>query len=254
MGETALQRHIRQRQAAFERALADELRRAIDARGVSLRALSRSTGVDASQLSRVLRGTTGISHEALVAVAAGLGCDVSLRLFESAGPRIRDHVQARMVEALIGTAHRRWSSRLEVGVYRPARGVIDVVLQDRVTWDLVAGEGHSQVRSVEERLRRAGEKADSLPSAIGYPWSPEPVEPRIGRLLLLRSTAANHELVRTLPATFRAAYPDSTEAAVDALRTGAQPWPGSAIVWVHVHGAGTRVLDGTPRAARRGAR
>jgi transcriptional regulator with XRE-family HTH domain len=252
MGKTELQRHSRQRQEDFRRALADELRRVVESEGVSLRAIARAVDVDSSQLSRVLRGKEGISHEALVAVAAGLGHDVSLRLFESTGPRIRDRLQARMIEALLAMAHRRWLPRLEVGVYRPVRGVIDLVLQDRVTWDLVAGEGHSQLRSVESQLRHTGEKADALPSAAGYPWSPEPIVPRIGRLLLLRSSSATHELVRTLPATFRAAYPDSTEAAVDALRTGSRPWPGSAIVWVHIDGVATRVLEGTPRAVRVG--
>jgi len=132
------------------------------------------------------------------------------------------------------------------------RGVIDLVLQDRDSWDLVAAEAHSQLKSVELLLRRAGEKADALPSATGYPWSPEPVAPTSGRLLLLRSTSATHELVRTLPATFRAAYPDSPETAVDALRGGSRPWPGSAIVWVHIDGAATRVLEGTPWAVRLG--
>lgn len=252
MGETELQRHIRQRQEDFGRALADELRRVVESEGVSLRAIARTVGVDSSQLSRVLRGREGISHEALVAVATALGHDVSLRLFESSGPRIRDRLQVRMIEALLRITHRRWLPRLEVGVYRPVRGVIDLVLQDRATGGLIAAEAHSQLRSVELQLRRAGEKADALPSAAGYPWSPEPIVPRIGRLLLLRSTSATHELVRTLPATFRAAYPDATEAAVDALRTGSRTWPGSAIAWVYIDGAATRVLEGAPRAVRLG--
>lgn len=252
MGETELQRHVRQRQEDFRRALADEIRRVVESEGVSLRAVARAVGVDSSQLSRVLRGKEGISHEALVAVATALGHDVSLRLFESSGPRIRDRLQARMIEALLRITHRRWLPHLEVGVYRPIRGVIDLVLQDRTTGDLIAAESHSQLRSVELLMRRAGEKADALPSATGYPWSREPIVPGIGRLLLLRSTSATHELVRTLPATFRAAYPDSTVAAVDALRTGRRPWPGSAVVWVRIDGAATRVLEGTPRAVRLG--
>jgi transcriptional regulator with XRE-family HTH domain len=254
MGDTNLERHARERQADFRRALADELRRVLDAEGVSLRALGAAVDVDPSQLSRVLRGTAGISHDALVAVAAGLGYDVSLRLFETNGPRIRDHIQARMIEALLAVLHARWIARLEVGVYRPVRGVVDIVLQDRETWDLVAGEGHSQLRIVERQLRWAGQKADALESAKGFPWTAAAVEPAIGRLLLLRSCAATHELVASLPGTFRAAYPDSTEAAVRALRAGDRAWPGSAIVWVDVNGSATRVMDSTPRAARIGPR
>lgn len=250
MGETRLQGHIKERQAALRRSLAEEVRRVLDAEGVSLQALGKAVGVDPSQLSRFLRGKAGLSHEALVAVATGLGYDVSFRLFESTGPRIRDRLSAPMFDAVLGTLHPRWLPRLEVAVYRPVRGVIDLVLQDRETDDVVAGEGHSRLPSVEQQLRWAGQKADALPSARGWPWTEAPSEPRIGRLLVLRSCRASHELVAALPALFRAAYPDPTEEAVAALRDGDRRWPGSAIVWVKVDGASTRVLASAPPATR----
>ena len=177
---------------------------------------------------------------------------MSVRLFQNAGPRIRDRIQAQMIEALLRILDERWRALLEVAVYRPVRGVVDIVLQDRETWDLVAGEGHSQLRTVEAQLRWAGEKADALPSAIGFPWAPVPASPKVGRLLVLRSSAANHALVTTLSSTFRTAYPGSTEAAVDVLRTGRGSWPGAAIIWVDVDGAATRVLDSQPRGVRLG--
>ncbi len=254
MGEANLERRIKVRQTDFRKALAEEVRRVLDTEGISLRALGAAVGVDPSQLSRFLRGAGGISQDALVAVATGLGHDLSVRLFEATGPRVRDHIQAVMIAALLAVLHARWIARLEVAVYRPVRGVIDIVLQDRETWELVAGEGHSQLRAVEQQLRWAGQKADALESAKGFPWTPAAFEPRVGRLLLLRSCAANHELLASLPETFRTAYPDSTEVAVAALRTGDRPWPGSAIVWVDVDGAATRVLGSTPRAARIGPR
>jgi hypothetical protein len=79
------------------------------------------------------------------------------------------------------------------------------------------------------------------------------VTPTVSRLLLLRSSAANRELVVTLPETMHAAYPASTEAAVDALRRG-RPWPGAAILWVDIAGRATRVLDSSPRSVRAAAR
>lgn len=254
MGETAIEQRIRDQQRALRRALAKELRRVLDTEGVSLRALGAAIGVEPSHLSRVLGETRAISHDTLVAVATGLGYDVSIRLFESDGPRVRDRIQVQMIEALLAALHPRWMALLEVAVYRPVRGVIDVVLQDRETSDLVAGEGHGELRSVEQQLRWAGQKADALPSATGYPWADGPVPPPAGRLLLLRSCAANHRLVSSLPATFRAAYPDSTEAAVAALRQGNRPWPGAAILWVNVDGAETRLMGSVPRAALLGAR
>jgi len=143
MGGTRLQHLVHARQRDLRRALASELRRVIETEGMSLRALGAAVGVDPSHLSRVLGEASAISHDTLVAVATGLGYDVSIRLFESVGPRVRDRIQVRMIEALLAALHRRWLARLEVGVYRPVRGVIDVVLQDRETWDVVAGEAWS---------------------------------------------------------------------------------------------------------------
>jgi hypothetical protein len=215
VGETRLQRHIREQQAAQRRSLAQEVARTLEVEGLSLRAL---------------------------------GYDVSVRLFESTGPRVRDHIQARMLEALLAVLHARWLARLEVAVYRPVRGVIDLMLQDRETRDLVAGEAHGELRTVERQLRWAGQKADALPSAAGWPWSDAPAAPRTGRLPLLRSSAANHGLVATLPDLLRAAYPAPTEDAVAALRAGDRAWLGAATVWVDVDGARSRVLNGVPRA------
>ena len=56
-----------------------------------------------------------------------------------------------------------------------------------------------------------------------------------------------HHLVRTLPATFAASYPGDTEQAVAALTGPAERWPGAAVIWVEVDGAGTRLLRGVPR-------
>ena len=248
MGDTRLQHLVRERQRDLRRALAVELRRVLAIRRISLRALGGAIGVDPSHLSKVLAGDTAISHDALVAVATGLGYDVSVRLFESTGPRVRDRIQSRMIEALLEALHPRWTPRLEVAVHRPVKGVIDVVLQDREAPVLVAGEGHSALAAVEGQIRWAGQKAEALESARGWPWARRSALPRVDRLLLLRSCAANHELVADLPATFRAAYPADTRDAVAALRLPGIAWPGSAIAWVRVDGVETRLMDEAPRA------
>ena len=108
--------------------------------------------------------------------------------FPSSGPRVRDRHQVRMIEALLRDAHARWEPRLEVPVYHPVRGVIDLVLHDRETDDLVAGEGHSELSAVDAQIRWARQKADALPSANGWPWS-DARRPKVMRLLLLRDTA-----------------------------------------------------------------
>ncbi len=251
MGETRREREIRERQRAARRAIGLELRRARLDQDVSLRALGAAVKIDPSHLARAEAGDHALSHDALVAAATGLGRDVSVRLFEATAPQVRDRIQVRMIEALLEALDARWTARLEVAVYRPVRGVVDIVLQDRATLDLVAGEGHSRLHTVEGQLRWAGEKADALPSARGWPWADAPGTTTTGRLLLLRSCAAMHELVRTLPATFEAAYPGDTERAVAALTGPDERWPGAAIAWVTVDGAATHLLAGVPKRARR---
>jgi hypothetical protein len=52
-------------------------------------------------------------------------------------------------------------------VYRPTRGVIDLVLTEPRTSEVIGGEAHSEIRAAERQLRHAAEKVDALPSAPG---------------------------------------------------------------------------------------
>ena len=115
----------------------------------------------------------------------------------------------------------------------------------RVT--VVAGESHSLLTTVEHQLRWAGQKADSLPSAQGWPWADTLEPPRIGRLLLLRSSRPMHDLVRAAPQTFRAAYPADPTRRTRPSRPGDGRWPGAAILWVTIDGTHSRLIAGRPR-------
>ena len=247
MGETALERSIRERQRHVRRAVGAEIRRMRTEAGLSIRDVGRAIDIDWSHLARVEAGDRSLSQASLVAVAAALGHDASIRFFPSDGPRVRDRIQVRMVEALLATAHPRWRVRLEVPVYRPVHGVIDVVLHDPTDTTIVACEAHSGLEAVDAQLRWAAQKADSLPSAHDWPWSADlGASPTVSLLLLLRSTDANRALVRSLPETFRVAYPAPSAAAWEAL-TGDRSWPGPAIPWVVVDGRETRLLRRPPR-------
>lgn len=226
-----------------------DLREARLDRGISLRALARATGIHHSVLSRFENEELDPTFECLTRWAAALGLDPSLRLFPSTGPRIYDRWSAPMTNALLAVAHARWRRRLEVGVTRPDRGVIDLVLTAAGTRDVVATEIQGQLRRVEQQLRWAGQKADSLPSAVGWPW--EVREPRVGRLLVLRSTSETRALIRGLPELFRAAYPAPEAAAWRALASQDEPWPGNAMLWAEMSGGRARVLDGAPRSSGR---
>ena len=76
-----------------------------------------------------------------------------------------------MIEALLASLHPRWMRDSRSPVYRPVRGVIDVVLQDGETPTSSPARATASLATVERQLRWAGQKADSLPSATGWPWA-----------------------------------------------------------------------------------
>ncbi len=249
MATTLIQRtaHARHRQLVLD--LATDLRRARLECGVSQRALAAAAGVDHGDLSRIEAGKKAPSFVVVTALATALGLEASLRFFQTVGPRIHDRVSAPIINALLGLAHPRWSPRLEVFVLAPAKGVIDVVLSERGASDVVATEVQGQLQRVEQQLRWAGQKADSLPSATGWPWTDR--TPRVSRLLVLRSTADTRALVGGLPGLFRAAYPTAEVEAFRALTSADGLWPGNAMLWAEVAGGRARILEGAPRGAGR---
>ena len=99
--------------------------------------------------------------EVLVAIGVALGADLGVRYFPGSGPRIHDRFQAMMVEALIRSLDPRWRVRLEVPITKPARGVIDVVLDDATMPLLVATEVHS-ISTAGATARWGHEKAQAL--------------------------------------------------------------------------------------------
>ncbi len=173
-------------------------------------------------------------------IGMALGADLGVRYFANTGPRIRDHLQVAMSEALLRELHPRWRATPEVPVYRPVHGVIDLVLEERTGDATVATELHSQVRRVEQQLRWQMQKADALALQADQQGR------SVSRLLVLRNTQATRDVVRAAAATFAAAYPARTADAVTSLRHGT-PWPGPAIAWMRIDGGGARLLDGPPR-------
>src|SRR4051794_16630993 len=164
---------------------ADLRRHRLDA-GLSLRAVARAAGIDPSHLSAVERGGRGASLAVLTALGQVLGLDISIRLFATTGPAIRDRHQAPIVEALLTTTGTGWRSYVEIPVRQPVRGVVDVVLIRGAL--VVAVEVHSEIRSVEQVIRWSKAKADALPSADIWPTSTGSAVPRIERLLVIRWT------------------------------------------------------------------
>lgn len=252
MGETRLQHEARLRERDIRRAIGGGLRELREDAALTKAAVSRAAGVDRSFLGRIEAGDRAASLATLTAIATVLGADLSVRAYPTTGPRIRDRVQAAMVEALLRVLHPRWTASPEVPVYRPARGVIDLVLSEAERPTLVATEMHSELRRLEQQLRWHREKELSLPSAELWRFATGDAPAATSRLLVLRSTRDLRTLASNYEATFRAAYPARTADIVDSLTSPTREWPGPGIAWVRVEGADVRLLDAPPRGVRLG--
>ncbi len=151
-----------------------------------------------------------------------------------------------MVEALLRSLDTRWQVDLEVPITQPARGVIDIVLTDRLGGDTVAAEVQSELRRLEQQVRWSAEKADGLRVRLGAA-SPSVSSSAVSRLLVLRSTVATREIARRYEATLSAAYPARANDVFLALTSSSTPWPGDGLVWVHQHGRDWSLMGFPPR-------
>jgi transcriptional regulator with XRE-family HTH domain len=237
---TINQRQLRAAHRELLRGLGTEMRRMREDAGRSQAAVSRASGISQGHVSAMEAGTARPSLETILAIAAALGCDLSVRMFPGTGPRIRDRIQVAMSEALLASLHPRWRAQPEVPIYRPVRGVIDLVLADAAAHLVVPTELQSELRRVEQQIRWSVQKADALASM------PEFAGDRVSRLLVVRNTAAMRETVRAAAQTLAAAYPARASDAIAAL-TADRPWPGSALIWANVERGEARILEGPPR-------
>ena len=189
------------------------------------------------------------SVSVLVAISRALGGDLSIRFYPSGGPQIHDRIQARIVEELLRVAHPSWDRTVEVPVIRPVRGFIDVVFDSERREATIATEVETRLDRLEQQIRRADEKARSLPSSQF--WGRVDGDRNVHRLLVLRSTVATREIARRFEATLRTAYPTRTSDVYAALAEGTA-WPGDGILWADVHGDTARILAWPPRGVALG--
>jgi transcriptional regulator with XRE-family HTH domain len=210
--------------------------------------------VSRSHLSGIEAGQAPGSWETLARIATALGADLSIRVYPGTGPRLRDALQAAMVDELVRVANHRWQRRLEVAIHHPARGYIDLVLLR--PGEAIAVEVHSELRRVEEQLRWHQAKAEGLAEAlaVGGPSTPgtSPPPVQIGRLLVLRSTARTRHADATHPELFATADPARLENALAALPGGTDAWPGPALLWMRLEDGGATLLHRPPRGIRLG--
>ena len=218
--------------------------------GVSLRQLSAACGVSLGHLSETFAGDREPSVSVLTAISRALGGDLSIRFYPSGGPQIHDRAQAPILEELLRIADASWDRAVEVAVTRPARGFIDVVFDSATRKTTVATEIETRFDRLEQQLRRADEKARSIPSSDL--WRSIDGDREIHRLLVLRSTAATREIARRFESTLRTAYPARASDVYAALTEPDRPWPGDGILWADLRGDTVRILDRPPRGVALG--
>jgi transcriptional regulator with XRE-family HTH domain len=244
ISRTSVARETDRRMRRLDIATGDHVRRMRLDAGVTLTQLAELVGVHRTWLARIEQGRARASLAVLTAIAVALGADLSLRYFPGSGPRLHDRFQAGMIETILRSLDPRWRAELEVPVSNPSRGVIDLVLTDRSSQVIVAAEVQSELRRLEEQIRRCAEKADGLGRRRADDHrSGRPIP--VSKLLILRSTANTREIARRYEATLSAAYPARTRDVVAALTTATAPWPGSGIAWMHLRGA-TQTLMHVP--------
>jgi len=246
MGQrTKLQLAADQRARETTRAIGTELRRSREDQGIAQRAVATTAGIDRGHLSRIEAGLVEATLGSLARVAAALGGELSLRFYPGTGSRIRDHIQAGILEALLGDLHPRWKRFVEVPVYRPVRGVIDLVLHDATAAVVVAVEIQSELRRLEQLLRWSNQKRDALPSAQIWPTMAAENDPRISALLVVRTTRSTRAVVNDHAAVVSAQYPAHAADVHAALTTDA-PWLGAGLLWA-VGGGRARLMTRAPR-------
>jgi transcriptional regulator with XRE-family HTH domain len=253
MGDTKVQQDARRRAIDVRRSIGQAIRRLREDGGISRRGLGLAAGFSAGYVRLIEEGDREASIEALAAIGLVLGADVSVRLFPTTGPVIHDRTQAPMEGALLRVLHRRWLPSPEVVVSRPARGVIDLALDDPRDGVLVATELQSRIERLEQQIRWHREKEESLPSSQLWRFATAggATSRTTSRLLVLRSTQDLRSLARTCERTLAAVYPARTADALASLR-GEAAWPGPAIVWMRVEAGVALLMDGPPRGLRLG--
>lgn len=242
---TKVQLTADRRTIEVRRALGAEFRRNREDQGLRQRSVSMEAGIDRAHLSRIESGGVA-SLASLSRVSASLGGAIGIRFHPGTGSRLRDHIQSAIVDALLRDLDPRWKRFLEVPVYRPVRGVVDLVLHDPSSRQVVAIEVHSEIRRLEQLFRWSREKRDALPSAEMWQFAAADGLPSVSGLLVLRSTPTTRALIERHAATFDSSYP-ARAALVWASLAGSALWPGSGLIWASVRDGRARILDRPPR-------
>jgi transcriptional regulator with XRE-family HTH domain len=148
------------------RRIADELRLARAAVGITVTDVARRASVAPSTVRRIEEAASGISIGVLAAVAGAVGLDLVLRAYPTRGAVLRDVRHARLLDAVRSIASRRWSVRMEVSAGEFGRSA-DMVLYGAV--EVIHLELDRLALDFQAQFRSASRKRDFLSEASDRP-------------------------------------------------------------------------------------
>jgi transcriptional regulator with XRE-family HTH domain len=205
-------RHVREghrRAATVLRRFGSELRLARAAAGLTQQRLGELAGVSQSFVSLVERGRRRPDWSTACALAAGVGHELSVRLFPVRSVSLRDSGQYAAVQQIVQLAHPLWRASMEVPVAPGDARAADLLL---ISSDEVLHiEVERALVDLQAQLRAAQRKRSVL--ADGYD---RPVRLVIG----LPDTRRARSIVRSLQPAIQAALPQTSAQARRAIRSG----------------------------------
>jgi transcriptional regulator with XRE-family HTH domain len=157
-GRSGFDRKFEAQLAELRRQCREAIKAARVDAGVPQSTVAAACGLSASHYCEIEAGTAEPSIQAVVRIGVALGRRPWFGLRPESDPLVRDRRQAPMVEAFLTDLHSRWSRMLEVGVYWPVHGVIDVVLSETAGPEVVAVEFQGGIGRLEETLRWSGRR------------------------------------------------------------------------------------------------
>jgi len=213
-------------------------------RSLSAREAAAAIGVHPATIRAIEAGDPHVSLELRARYAVALGNRLRLTCVETPGAvPLRDRVHALMHETILGLLAPAWRALPDRPVnHEGIRGSIDLVLVASEQRVVGSTEVKSLIVSLEELIRRSGEKRAALagggtvgladPGARGY---------RVAELVIVRDTDANRAVAALHAEYLGAAFPGPAADAVAALTVDPARLPDRSLVWLRT-GTGARFL------------
>ncbi len=193
-----------------------EIHEARSSAGISQRDLGRAVGVSASQVARFERGQLrDIRIDQLCRLGAGVGLDVSVRMFPGGDP-IRDIAQVRLLERVHDRLDRTARFRIEV----PLDGRTDLRAWDAVidrTGCVDALEAETRLRDLQATTRRIDLKIRDDPTVRHV-------------ILVIADTRHNRAALAASRASLRDSFPLDTRDVMIRLAAGRCPGANGIVV------------------------